>query len=169
MNAKELLQINEQMMAFNTVMSGALKEEMTKAQATLDALGTAEEHATKQTKLDLEKAGFESYKASVQAIFDETKADIASDKEKIKKARELLEEKAKGAQAKQDDVATKQAQVAVSQVASQVALDQAWEKFNAESQALAQKQASVDGILASAAAREAMVQAKLDAISAAAA
>lgn len=167
MNAKELLQISEQYLAFNTVMSGALKDEIKACQEATKALGGAKSIAAAKDNLEADKASYESYKASVQAVFDETRKELTTREEEVKAQADALtasELELRGAAA---DLMVMQAQLDFDKETaakfladSQAALDKATAK-------VAKEQAQLDGAYAGITAREATVAAKLAAIQAA--
>ena len=72
MNAKELVALSEQMMAFNSIMKGELDKEIKEAKTALDALGSAKTLKADRDSLDKDKAALEASKASYEAIVNET-------------------------------------------------------------------------------------------------
>lgn len=86
MNARDLLQLNDQLIAFNALIKGDLAKEVAQAKAALEALGSAQDIAGAQTRLETDKNAFEAYKTSVQTILDETKIGIQNEQENVKKA-----------------------------------------------------------------------------------
>lgn len=167
MNAKELLQINEQMMAFNTVMSGELKAELKAAKEALASLGSAQEISGAMAKLASARMDFDSYKATVQAIFDSEKEEIAKDKDKIKKRTASLAEKEESIQTQVDAFGMVQTQMMESLAKEKEALDKSWADFHTANAKYAKDKVALVAAQEDITAREAKVQAKLNAIASA--
>jgi hypothetical protein len=77
MNARELLKLNEQVIAVTVMMRGGLAKEVEDAKAALDALGTAEAILAAKAINEADTATFEAYKVRVEVAFD--KANTALD------------------------------------------------------------------------------------------
>jgi chromosome segregation ATPase len=130
MNAKELVALNEQMLAFNSLMKGELAKEVADATAALEALGSAQTLQADRDSLGQAKANLEAEKASVEASFEaishgldsrtlavqEAEAALAKDQSDLAQAKQELE-------AAQADFAGVQAQLQsdLAQVRSELA------------------------------------------------
>ena len=76
MNAKELIQLNDQFIAFNAVMTGSLQKEIDDAKAAIDALGGAQAIVAQTATLEQAKADFEAYKATVADVFTQKNEEV---------------------------------------------------------------------------------------------
>ena len=80
MNAKDLLQINEQICAFNAIMKGELEKEIDQANTAIEALGGAQAIAKAKASMEADKASLDAYKASVDQAIQERKDELAKEK-----------------------------------------------------------------------------------------
>lgn len=77
MDAKDFLKMNEQMIAFNTLMKGDLAKEVQAAKDAIDQLGGAKAIKGLQDQLDKDKVEFEDYKMSIESFLETSKEALA--------------------------------------------------------------------------------------------
>ena len=70
MDAKQFLELNDRMIAFNTIMKGELVKEAQAAKEALDLLGGVKAAKEIQAQLEKEKAAVDAYKAQIEAKLD---------------------------------------------------------------------------------------------------
>jgi ACT domain-containing protein len=167
MNAKELLQVSEQYLAFNTVMSGVLQDEIKACQEAMDALGGAQAISEAKGSLDADKASYESYKASVQAVFDQTKEELTAREQILKDQTITLASVELSLRADQATLIVVQSQLDADKETAAKFLADGQAIIAATQAHLADEQTQLDAAFAGITSREATVAAKLAAIQAA--
>jgi len=85
MQSREFLALADQLQAFQTIMSGALKQETAEAKQALSELGSAKELTQLQGKVDQDTVEFEDYRMRVQAGLDGLKQDLVEEAAEVAK------------------------------------------------------------------------------------
>lgn len=168
MNAKDMLQFNEQLIAFDALMKGKFAKELAETQAALDELGTAEERANAQAKIVADSAALDSYIVDVNKSFDRIRTKLEKDHAKLAVDQQTVMDA--NTQVEQDRASVMAAKLTFESFMKEERQALALEKaaLAPALAALVSEQAQLVKDQTAVAQREAAVQAKLDAISAAA-
>jgi len=93
MQSREFLALADQLQAFQTIMSGALKKETEEAKQALAELGSAKALTQLQGKMDQDKVEFEDYRTRIQAGLDTLKQGLVEQETELSgKEAELVKE-----------------------------------------------------------------------------
>ena len=169
MNAREFLVLAEQLAAFQTVMAGSLKAETQAAQEAIAALGDAKTIKARADSIASEQAALEAYRASQKAELDSYREDLLAKS----KAQDEIQA---GFAAREAAVKDAEDKAIVLANNIQIASEQLDKKSAALDAQLAKVQAAIDAkkaeyqsVVDDVTAREAALQAKVDALKALAA
>jgi hypothetical protein len=96
MQSREFLALADQLQAFQTIMSGALKKETAEAKQALADLKAANDLLQVQGKMDQDKVEFEEYRMRIQDGLDGLKQDLVEQAAEVsKQAAELAAKEVK--------------------------------------------------------------------------
>lgn len=161
MNAKEFLELNKQMMAFNTIMKGELKAETDAAQAALDALGGAQEISNAKAALEKEKSMFEEYQTNVMNQIDFANTKLNSDSQALEVIKAKLDSDRIELRNAQEALAAQQDSLKVERSRFEIQSNAALAEISAQRQEIANQQSKLQSALQAVAEREKIVQDKL--------
>ena len=118
MNARELIALNEQIIAFNVIMKQSLKDEIDAATVAIAALGDAQGIQAAKDKLAADLASFGTMEAEAQAHYDNEQAKLDEATQVLVSAQTQLAQDQATLRVAQDVLAQGQAQLDVDKAAS---------------------------------------------------
>lgn len=164
MHPREFLALADQLAAFQAIMSGSLKKETEEAKQAINALGSAQSLAKRETFVKSEEAGLVSRKEQVEQELKTLKEEVLAKAKLVAKNQEELD--AKLVELSSQEQASKHATVDLEKAT--LAFDKRektyLEKTSKASNELEKKQAEVQAYEESIKVREDEVQKKLDVI-----
>jgi signal transduction protein with GAF and PtsI domain len=166
MNVKDLLQMNDQMIAFNALIKGDLAKEVKQAKEALDALGSAQSIAAAQAKVDADLLEYNTYVEEKTTLFTEIKEALKQEQENVNKSFDDLREVKLAISKAKDELVTAQDKLLNDTDLTNKAISDAWKDLALATAKVKRDQDELKETFANIAKRETNVAEKLAAIKA---